>query len=123
MTVHITGPPHASLSRGGQSQAVPNAHTFRPWHTRASVSTAEHQRRRDSHRRSQRLKKKLEREWLWLEVEKRRSARGEQCLAQLADAVAMTLSFEFAPLSNEFHETVADDQPEAGTRPQDRDSN
>jgi hypothetical protein len=122
MKVHITGPPQLSQSSGNRSESVPNAHTFRPWGTRHPASTAEHQRRRASHRRTEHMREEREREWLRLEVEKRRTVRGEQCLAELANAVAASLSLEFASLSSEFHATVADGQPEAGCATQRRDN-
>jgi hypothetical protein len=119
MTVHITGPPQLP---GSRSENVPNAHTFRTWGTRHPASTAEHQRRRASHRRTESMRKELEREWLRLEVEKGKAARGEQRLVELANAVAMSLSSAFCSIGDEFQETVSDDQPEAGNATQDRDN-
>jgi hypothetical protein len=68
------------------------------------------------------MRKELEHEWFRLEVEKGKAARGEQSLAELANAVAMSLSSAFYSMGSEFHETVANDQPEAGNATQDRDN-
>jgi hypothetical protein len=59
-----------------------------------SPSTLRLQRQIASQRRSKRWRAELERQWFWLTIEQQRAARGERLLAELADAVAKSLSSE-----------------------------